>query len=47
MQTAGGVQEHHIVASLPGIEHSLFRGNHRVLGAFFKHGNPQFFTADL
>ena len=47
MQTAGGVQKHHIIAPLPGVEHRLFRGNHRVLVALFKHRNTQFFTADL
>ena len=47
MQTAGGVQKHHVMAVLTGVEDGLFRRLHRVLRSLFKHGNAQLFAADL
>ena len=47
MQTAGGVQKHHVVTVLTGVEDGLLRRLHRILGSLFKHGNPQLFAADL
>ena len=47
MQTAGGVQKHHVMAVLTGVEDGLLRRLHRVLRSLFKHGNAQLFAADL
>ena len=47
MQTSGGVQEHHVVAPLTGVEDGFLCRLNRVLGAFLKHRNTQLLTADL
>ena len=47
MEPSGGVQKHHVMAVLPGVEDSFLRRLHRVLGALLKNGNSQLFAADL
>ena len=47
MQTAGGVQKHHVMAVLTSVEDGLLRRLHRVLRSPFKHGDAQLFAADL
>ena len=38
LQPAGGVDNHVVVAVVFGVADGLLRGEHRVLGALFKHG---------
>ena len=47
MEPTGGVQKHHVVAPLTGVEHRFFGGFDGILSALLENGNAQLLAADL
>ena len=47
VQAAGGVDDQHVLAVVPGAFDGFFGGLHRVLGALFKHGHAHLLAHHL
>ena len=47
MQTAGGIQKHHVIATLTGVENGFLGSLNRILSALFKDRDAQLLAADL